>query len=130
MCDGEQHHDDGESHVNEQRPIREDAVVRLSDLADELLALAGEHHSRRAARTILSAASMRATVIALVAEAELAEHQAPPAATLQMVHGDGELVAGEQRWPLTAGDVITIPQQRHSLLATTDVVVLLTVALH
>jgi quercetin dioxygenase-like cupin family protein len=73
---------------------------------------------------------MRATVIALVAEAELAEHEAPPAATLQMVHGDGELVAGDQRWPLTAGDVITIPQQRHSLLATTDAVVLLTVALH
>lgn len=116
--------------MNEQRPIRENDVVRLSDLADELLALAREHHSRRAARTILSAASMRATVIALAAEAELAEHEAPPAATLQVVHGEGELAAGDQRWTLAAGDIITIPQQRHSLLATTDAVVLLTVALH
>lgn len=116
--------------MNEQRPIRENDVVRLSDLADELLALAREHHSRRAARTILSAASMRATVIALAAGAELAEHEAPPAATLQVVAGDVELAAGERRWPLATGHVVTIPRQRHSLLATTDAVVLLTVALH
>ena len=116
--------------MNEQHPTREHAVVQLGDLADELLALARDHHSRRAARTVMSAASMRATVIALAADAELAEHEAPPAATLQVMRGKGELAAGEQRWTLAAGDIITIPQQWHSLLATTDAVVLLTVALH
>jgi quercetin dioxygenase-like cupin family protein len=47
-----------------------------------------------------------------------------------VVVGDVVLVAGEQRRSLSAGDVMTIPQQRHSLVAATDSVVLLTVALH
>jgi len=116
--------------VNDHPPGRSGEAVRLGDLAQELLADAGQHHSRRSARTILSAASMRATVIALLSDAELAEHEPPPAATLHVVLGDVVLIAGEQRRALSAGDVMTIPQQRHSLVATTDSVVLLTVALH
>jgi len=101
----------------------------LPDLATNLMGEAREHHSQRAANTILSGSSMRATVIALVGGAELAEHEAPPAATLQVVSGEVELIAGEERWPLGAGDVIAIPARRHSLEARTDAVVLLTVAL-
>ena len=51
--------------------------LRLTDLAEELLESARSHHSHRAARTIHSSASLRATVIALAAGAELAEHEAP-----------------------------------------------------
>jgi len=101
----------------------------LSDLATALLVEAESHHSRRAANTILTGASMRATVIALADGAELAEHEAPPAATLQVLTGDLELAAGDDRWSLTAGQVIAIPQRRHSLRASTDAAVLLTVAL-
>ena len=116
--------------MNDHPPSRSDDAVRLSDLARMLLADAREHHSRRSARTILSGASMRATVIALLSDAELAEHEPPPAATLQVVSGEVMLAAGERQWPLAAGEVMTIPQQRHSLVAATDSVVLLTVALH
>ena len=117
--------------MNEQEPrSRHGNPVRLSDLAEECLADAREHHSRRSAQTILSGTSMRATVIALLSEAELGEHEPPPAATLYVVVGDVVLIAGEQRWSLSTGDVMTIPRQRHSLVATTDAVVLLTVALH
>ena len=95
-------------------------ALRLPDLATNLMGEAREHHSQRAANTILSGSSMRATVIALVGGAELAEHEAPPAATLQVVSGEVELIAGEERWPLGAGDVIAIPARRHSAtLATT-----------
>ena len=116
--------------MNDDSAGRHGDAVRLSNLAEQLLADARDHHSRRSARTIQSATSMRATVIALLAEAELAEHEPPPAATLQVVSGEVMLAAGERQWPLAAGEVMTIPQQRHSLVAITDAVVLLTVALH
>jgi quercetin dioxygenase-like cupin family protein len=103
--------------------------LTLSELAGRLVADAREHHSQRAARTIVSGPSMRATVIALAAGAELAEHEAPPAATLLVIQGNVQLNAGDDAWRLSAGQVIAIPQRRHSLLAETDAAVLLTVAL-
>lgn len=105
-------------------------ALTLSDLATAMLDEARGHHSRRAANTILPGASMRATVIALVEGAELAEHEAPPAATLHVLVGEVELAADDDRWPVVAGQVIAIPPRRHSLRAGTDAVVLLTVALH
>jgi quercetin dioxygenase-like cupin family protein len=116
--------------VNDDSASRHGDAVRLSDLAEQLLADARDHHSRRSARTIQSGTSMRATIIALLSEAELGEHEPPPAATLQVLSGEVALAAGERRWALSAGEVMTIPQERHSLVATTDAVVLLTVALH
>ena len=104
--------------------------LRLTDLADELLESARSHHSHRAARTIHSSASLRATVIALAAGAELAEHEAPPAATLQVIGGEVRLHWGDQECLLRAGEITDIPPQRHALAALTDAVVLLTVALH
>jgi quercetin dioxygenase-like cupin family protein len=104
--------------------------LSLSDVADELLVEAKAHHSQRAASTIMTGASMRATVIALADGAEMAEHLAPAAATLQVLSGEVELAAGADRWPAAAGQVIAIPSRRHSLHASTDAVVLLTVALH
>ena len=106
-----------------------DSALTLFDLGTALLGEAQAHHSQQSAKTILSGASMRAAVIALAAGAELAEHEAPPAATLQVASGEVELAAGDDRWPMTAGQAIVIPPRRHSLHARTDAVVLLTVAL-
>lgn len=105
-------------------------VAALSTLAQELLAEARESSSGRAALTVVTGPVLRATVIALVARAEMAEHDSPPAATLQALVGDVQLRSADQEWVLRAGDVISIPPFRHSLLATSDAVVLLTVALH
>ena len=105
-------------------------ALALSELAGGLLVEAREHSSRRAANTILTSASMRATVIALTEGAEMSEHEAPAAATLQVLSGDVELAAGDERWRVAAGQVIAIPRQRHSLHAHADSEVLLTVALH
>jgi quercetin dioxygenase-like cupin family protein len=73
---------------------------------------------------------MRATVIALASGAELAEHESPPAATLQMISGEARLHTAGQAWLLHDGEVVAIPPERHALSAITDAVVLLTVALH
>ena len=105
------------------------AVVPLRALAADLLEQAREHHSQRAARTIASGTSMRATVIALVAGAEVAEHDAPAAATLHIVTGRVRLYTDDREWLLDAGELVPLPPQRHGLDAVTDSAVLLTVAL-
>ena len=107
-----------------------DGVVHLADLADRLLDAARAHPSQRAAETINSGPLMRATVIALAAGAELAEHGSPPAATLQVISGQARLHTAGQAWVLHDGQIVAIPPQRHTLSAITDAVVLLTVALH
>lgn len=73
---------------------------------------------------------MRATVIALAAGAELAEHESPPAATLHVIVGETRLSAAGRAVLVGDGEIVAIPSERHSLSAITDAVVLLTVALH
>lgn len=107
-----------------------DGVVLLTEVAGRLLDAAHEHDSRRAAETINSGPSMRATVIALTAGSELAEHESPPAATLQVIVGQARLHSAGQSWHVREGEIVAIPPERHALSAVTDAVVLLTVALH
>jgi quercetin dioxygenase-like cupin family protein len=115
--------------MNEQPDTPEDVqAVHLQTAADDLIV---EAHSSgaagRAARTLVHGTGLRATAIALRAGHELAEHASPPAATLQVLQGDVVLRGSGRQWQLGAGDIIPIPPERHSLLAETDAVVLLTV---
>ena len=64
--------------------------------------------------------------IALRVGTSLAEHENPGAATVQVLHGRVTLVAGENRWNGSPGDLMTIPDTRHSLEAEADSVLLLT----
>lgn len=104
-------------------------VVQVNTLAAELLDQARKHDSRRTAKTIASGTSQRATLIALAEGAELAEHDAPPAATLQVITGRVRLHTAAHEWLLNSGDLASVPHQRHGLQALTDAAVLLTVAL-
>ncbi len=105
-------------------------VTRLDVLATELLQQAREHQSRRAARTLVTGVGQRATLIALAGGADLAKHDAPPAATLQVLTGQVQLHTHDRTWDLDGGDLLAIPPERHGLTALTDCAVLLTVALH
>ena len=104
-------------------------VVQVNTLATELLDEARKHDSRRTAKTIVSGTSQRVTLIALAEGAELAEHEAPPAATLQVITGRVRLRTTAHEWLLNSGDLAAAPRQRHSLQALTDAAGLLTVAL-
>ena len=104
-------------------------MVVLSELAESLIADLHNHPAGRTARTILSGTVMRATVIALAKDAELAEHESPPAATLYVIKGKVTLSTGSKDWTVYSGQLLPIPPQRHSLMAHADSAVLLTVAL-
>jgi quercetin dioxygenase-like cupin family protein len=105
------------------------AVTQVETLATELLHQAREHHSHRAARTLVTGTALRATLIALAEGAEVAEHDAPTAATLQVLTGRVRLHTRNQEWTLDGGQLATLPPERHGLQALTDAAVLLTVAL-
>ena len=105
-----------------------DTVV-LGEVADELIADLPRHHAGRTARTLITGESLRATVIALADGNELAEHDAPHAATRQVLRGSVRLRAGDREWPLTEGQLATIPSERHSVHADSDTAFLLSVAL-
>lgn len=101
----------------------------LTDLARHHLEHAREAASGRSAHTVYGGHehALRQTLIALRGGSKLDEHESPGEATLQVVHGRVTLVAGEERSSASAGDLLPIPDARHSLEADEDAAVLLTV---
>lgn len=100
----------------------------LTVLTANLLAQAEGVSARRSSSTLISGAAQRVTLTALLSGAELGEHVAPRAASLQVLSGEIEVLAGDRRMPITAGGLVAVPRQRHSLRAITDAAILLTVA--
>ena len=109
----------------------------LDALARELLSRAtateesGAAGGARAAQTVVGGHEkmLRQTVIALAKDAALAEHATSPGeATLYVLRGRVTLAAGGESWEGRDGDLLVIPDAPHSLTATADSAVLLTVA--
>ncbi len=106
-----------------------DAPIDLHALAGDLLDKAVSEPAGRAARTLPHPVDgLRQTVIALRAQAELAEHASPGPASLLVIRGSVRLVAGTASVDLVAHQFCPIPDRRHSLHAEEDSVVLLSVA--
>lgn len=89
-------------------------------------------HEGHAAETVHGGheKSLRQTVIALTSGSELGEHPNPGQATLQVLRGRVRLTCSSASWDCWMGDLIIIPDDRHSLTALEDSVVLLTVVKH
>ena len=105
-------------------------LTSLPKLAEEQLALAREAQSGRSAHTIHGGhdQALRQTVLALLGGRELAEHASPGEATLLVLRGRVQLHTAGTSWEGRHGDLLIVPQARHSLEAIDDAVVLLTVA--
>ncbi|MCX5112923.1 cupin [Streptomyces sp. NBC_00378] len=98
----------------------------LNALADEHLAAARASAHGRSAHRLLHQEPLRQTVIALTSGSALDEHNAPTAASLQVLRGRVRLTAASGDVELSAGALHPVPQERHGLLALEDAVVLLT----
>ncbi|WP_041782983.1 cupin domain-containing protein [Mycolicibacterium chubuense] len=85
---------------------------------------------RNAADTVVGGHErvLRQTVIGMLAGAELGEHENPGEASVYVLKGSVRLVAGDEEWDARTGDLLRIPDVRHSLVALADSAVLLTVA--
>ena len=105
-------------------------AISLTQLADEQLAEARQAGSGRASQTVHGGHehALRQTLVALASGQELAEHNSPGEATLQVVRGRVRLLAGNETWDGAPGDHVTIPPVRHALQALEDAAVLLTVS--
>lgn len=103
--------------------------ISLTGLAAEKLAEARRSHGGRAAHTIHGGHTheLRQTVLALLAGRDLAEHDSPGEATLQVLQGRVRLTAGDDAWDGQTGDYVALPARRHALHAVEDSVVMLTV---
>ncbi|GAA1387332.1 hypothetical protein GCM10009639_12280 [Kitasatospora putterlickiae] len=101
-------------------------MVDLEQLVAEHAAMAAESPHGRSAHLVLHDGVLRQTVIALTAGTSLDEHNAPAAASVQVLRGRVSLTIAGRREELAAGQLQAVPQERHGLLAHVDSVVLLT----
>jgi quercetin dioxygenase-like cupin family protein len=73
--------------------------------------------------------ALRQTVVALRAGTTLHEHHSTREATLQVLAGRVRLTTGTQVADAVTGDLLTVPNEAHTLDAVEDSALLLTVAL-
>jgi quercetin dioxygenase-like cupin family protein len=102
----------------------------LDAVAREELAGARQASNGRSSRTVYGGHEhvLRQTVIALVAGQSLGEHSNTGEATVHVLRGRVRLHSDDDAWDGRRGDMILVPAAPHSLTATEDAVVLLTVA--
>jgi len=104
--------------------------ISIEALARQQLNAAVASRSGRAADTVFGGHEkvLRQTVIALLSGMSLTEHENPGEATIYVLSGRVRLRAGDIAWEARTGDLLIVPDARHSLDAVEDSTVLMTVA--
>lgn len=125
---------------SEARHPRPEGPGELEPTRTSLTALVDDHMQRavdnpangRSAHTIYGGRGtvLRHTLIALVAGQRLADHPNPGEATVQVLRGRVRLASQRGSVDGSEGDLLVVPQERHSLEALENSAVLLTVGGH
>ena len=107
-------------------------VVSIDALADDQLAVAQAAESGRSSVTVYGrkGASLRQTVVALAAGRTLGEHKSPGDASVYCLRGRVRLRTGSSEIELGPDELVSVPPQRHDVIAVEPSVLLLSVALH
>jgi quercetin dioxygenase-like cupin family protein len=102
----------------------------LTALVRQHLELARGASSGRSSHTVFGGHEhvLRQTLIALNGGEVLDEHENPGEATVHVLAGRVRLAAGANTWEGSAGDLLIVPDSRHTLEALETAAVLLTVA--
>lgn len=96
-------------------------------VAQAQLKIARTNGTGRSSATVYKGSHLTHTVVAMTEGTELAEHENPGEATAQVLVGRMELRSGTDTWECAAGNLLVIPQARHSVRAIGDCAFLLTV---
>jgi quercetin dioxygenase-like cupin family protein len=93
--------------------------LSLDALARELMKAASAAPAGRSARTVYGGHEhvLRQTLMALTAGSSMSEHENPGEATVHVLHGRVRLVAAALEWEGRDGDLLIVPQARHTLHA-------------
>lgn len=102
-------------------------ALNLDALSAELLGKARGARSGRAARSVFNGTCLRQVLLTLTEGSELADHDSPPEASLQVIDGSVRLETATESWQLSSGDLIAVPSERHSVAAVTDAAFMLTI---
>jgi quercetin dioxygenase-like cupin family protein len=104
--------------------------ISLEALARQQIKLAVTAGGQHTADTVYGGHEkvLRQTVIGMIAGARLGEHENPGEATVLILHGRVRLSMADLSWEAARGDLLILPDGRHSLDALEDAAVLLTVA--
>ena len=104
--------------------------LSLEALSRQHLERAASSSTGRSSQTVYGGheRTLRQTLIALRAGSTLAEHENPGEATLLVHRGRIRLVSDDASWEGMAGDLLIVPEARHSVEALEDAAFVLTVA--
>ena len=104
--------------------------ISLDALARQQMELALTAGGGHTAETVFGGHEkvLRQTVVAMIAGARLAEHENPGEATVLVLNGRLRLSAADLSWDAAQGDLLIVPDSRHSIEASEDCAFLLTVA--
>ena len=101
-------------------------MAHLDRLAAEHLATARLAPNGRSAELVVHDGVLRQSILALTAGTQLAEHNSPHAASLQVLVGSVVVTGIGEPAPLVAGQLEVLTHARHSVSALEDSVFLLT----
>jgi quercetin dioxygenase-like cupin family protein len=104
--------------------------ISVDALARQQIKLAATAGGRHTADTVYGGHEkvLRQTVIGMIVGARLSEHENPGEGTVLVLRGRVRLSASETSWEAGRGDLLILPESRHSLEALENSAVLLTVA--
>lgn len=101
-------------------------MAHLDDAAAEHLAAAQRAENGRSAELLVRDGVLRQSILALRAGTELAEHNSPHAASLQVLIGRVQVTGIAATEPLSPGELVVLTHERHAVSALEDSVFLLT----
>ena len=103
--------------------------MSLTALVRELRAKAAGSTRKVASQTVFGGheKTLRQTLVVLAAGGQLAEHESPGDATVQVLDGRVSLFTKSDSWEGRSGDMLIVPDERHGVDALEDSAFLLTV---